>query len=74
VPLGLLEQFTKEIGIKVIYSAYESNETMYAKLNTYKDLVVPSTYFVSQMSKEGRLQKIDKSKFILRDRTASKPL
>ena len=32
-----LEQFTKETGIKVIYSTYESNETMYAKLKTYKD-------------------------------------
>ena len=32
VPPGLLEQFTKETGIKVIYSTYESNETMYAKL------------------------------------------
>lgn len=37
VPRGLLEQFTKETGIKVIYSTYESNETMYAKLKTYKD-------------------------------------
>jgi spermidine/putrescine transport system substrate-binding protein len=56
VPPGLLEQFTKETGIKVIYSTYESNETMYAKLKTYKDgaydLVVPSTYFVDKMRKE----------------------
>ena len=66
VPPGLLEQFTKETGIKVIYSTSESNETMYAKLKTYKDgaydLVVPSTYFVDKMRKEGMLQKIDKSK------------
>ena len=66
VPPGLLEQFTKETGIKVIYSTYESNETMYAKLKTYKegayDLVVPSTYFVDKMRKEGMIQKIDKSK------------
>ncbi|MBA0219465.1 spermidine/putrescine ABC transporter substrate-binding protein PotD [Pectobacterium brasiliense] len=66
VPPGLLEQFTKETGIKVIYSTYESNESMYAKLKTYKDgaydLVVPSTYFISKMSKEGMLQKIDTSK------------
>ncbi|WP_268638531.1 ABC transporter substrate-binding protein, partial [Escherichia coli] len=45
---------------------YESNESMYAKLKTYKDgaydLVVPSTYFIAKMSKEGMLQKIDKSK------------
>lgn len=66
VPPGLLEQFTKETGIKVIYSTYESNETMYAKLKTYKDgaydLVVPSTYFVDKMRKEGMIQKIDKAK------------
>ncbi|OTA16896.1 spermidine/putrescine ABC transporter substrate-binding protein [Xenorhabdus vietnamensis] len=66
VPPGLLNQFTKETGIKVIYSTYESNESMYTKLKTYKDgaydLVVPSTYFVSKMSKEGMLQKIDTSK------------
>ena len=36
VPPGLLEQFTKETGIKVIYSTYESNETMYAKLKPIK--------------------------------------
>ena len=55
-----------ETGIKVIYSTYESNETMYAKLKTYKDgaydLVVPSTYYVDKMRKEGMIQKIDKSK------------
>ncbi|PIJ49947.1 spermidine/putrescine ABC transporter substrate-binding protein PotD [Erwinia sp. OLTSP20] len=66
VPPGLLEQFTKETGIKVIYSTYESNESMYAKLKTYKDgaydLVVPSTYFVAKMRKEGMIQKIDKTK------------
>lgn len=65
VPPGLLEQFTKETGIKVIYSTYESNESMYAKLKTWKDgaydLVVPSTYFVAKMRNEGMLQEIDKS-------------
>ena len=65
VPPGLLEQFTKETGIKVIYSTYESNETLYAKLKTWKDgaydLIVPSTYFVAKMRNEGMIQKIDKS-------------
>ncbi len=27
IAAGLLEQFTKETGIKVIYSTYESNES-----------------------------------------------
>ena len=66
IPSGLLEEFTQETGIKVIYSTYESNETMYAKLKTLNkenayDLVVPSTYYVDKMRKEGMLQKIDKS-------------
>ncbi len=65
IPNEVLEDFTKETGIKVIYSTYESNESMYAKLKTQGsgyDLVVPSTYFVSKMRKEGMLQQIDKSK------------
>lgn len=65
IPSDVLEEFTKETGIKVIYSTYESNETMYAKLKTHGggyDLVVPSTYYVSKMREENMLQKIDKSK------------
>ncbi|MCF7363912.1 MULTISPECIES: extracellular solute-binding protein [Vibrio] len=65
IPSEVLEDFTKETGIKVIYSTYESNESMYAKLKTQGtgyDLVVPSTYFVSKMRKEGMLLEIDKSK------------
>ncbi|MBD1575592.1 extracellular solute-binding protein [Vibrio sp. S11_S32] len=65
IPSEVLQEFTKETGIKVIYSTYESNESMYAKLKTQGkgyDLVVPSTYFVSKMRKEGMLQKLDKTK------------
>lgn len=65
IPNEVLEDFSKETGIKVIYSTYESNESMYAKLKTQGegyDLVVPSTYFVSKMRKEGMLQEIDHSK------------
>ncbi|MCA2019040.1 extracellular solute-binding protein [Vibrio tritonius] len=65
IPQEVLQDFTKETGIKVIYSTYESNETMYAKLKTQGtgyDLVVPSTYFVSKMRKEGMLREIDHTK------------
>ncbi len=65
VPEQVLQDFTKETGIKVIYSTYESNEIMYSKLKTQGsgyDLIVPSTYFVSKMRKEGMLHKIDKHK------------
>lgn len=65
IPGEILQEFTRETGIRVIYSTYESNETMYARLKTQGsgyDLVVPSTYFVSKMRKEGMLQPIDKDK------------
>ncbi|GLS84564.1 extracellular solute-binding protein [Paraferrimonas haliotis] len=66
IPPGLLEEFTAETGIKVVYTTYDSNEAMYAKVKLLKgegyDLVVPSTYFVSKMADEGLLQKLDKSK------------
>lgn len=63
IPEAVLQQFTKETNIKVIYTTYDSNETMYAKLKLVKgegyDVVFPSTYFVSKMSREGMLQPID---------------
>lgn len=65
IPSDVLEKFTKETGIKVIYSTYESNESMYAKLKMHSggyDLVVPSTYYVQKMRDEGMLQKINKEK------------
>lgn len=66
MPNSVLENFTKETGIEVKYSTYDSNEAMYAKIktagNSGYDVIVPSTYFVNKMSKEGLLEKLDKSK------------
>lgn len=67
VPDGLLDEFTKETGIKVIVSSLESNETMYAKLKTQGesggyDVIAPSNYFVSKMAREGMLKELDHSK------------
>lgn len=67
MPETVLEAFTKETGIKVEQTTYDSNEAMYAKLrllndsNSY-DLAIPSTYYVSKMRKEGLLHALDKSK------------
>lgn len=67
MPESVLESFEKETGIKVVYTTFDSNEAMYAKLrlvdkkNSY-DLVVPSTYYVSKMRKEGLLAPLDKKK------------
>ena len=66
MPESVLEGFENETGIQVKYSTYDSNEAMYAKVKTAGaesyDILVPSTYFVNKMSKEGLLAKIDKSK------------
>ncbi|WP_417347529.1 extracellular solute-binding protein [Ferrimonas sp.] len=66
IPEGLLTEFEKETGIKVIYTTYDSNEAMHAKLKLTGakgyDIVVPSTYFVAKMRDEGLLQPIDQSK------------
>ncbi len=66
IPQSVLDQFTKETGIKVVYTTYESNEAMYAKLKLLGgkgyDVVVPSTYFVDLMRDNGLLSTIDKSK------------
>ncbi|MFI3246463.1 MAG: extracellular solute-binding protein [Ferrimonas sp.] len=66
IPEELLQEFEKETGIKVIYTTYDSNEMMYAKLEQLNgkgyDLVVPSTYYVQKMAQAKLLQPIDKSK------------
>lgn len=65
LPVEVLEQFTQETGIRVRYSTYDSNEAMYAKLKLLGgkgyDLIVPSTYFVDRMRKEGLLGALDRS-------------
>lgn len=68
VPDGLLDEFTKETGIKVNASSLESNETMYAKVKLQGagddayDVIAPSNYFVSKMAREGMLKELDHSK------------
>lgn len=66
LPRQVISRFTKETGIQVKLSTYDSNEAMYAKVKTVKgqgyDLIVPSTYFIDRMRREGLLQKIDKAR------------
>lgn len=60
---GLLEDFTKETGIKVEYSTFGSNEVMYEKLKILRgrgyDVIFPSTYLVTLMRKEGLIQPLN---------------
>ena len=66
IPDSLLADFTKETGIQVEVSTYDSNETMFARLNLLGgkgyDLAVPSSFFVEKMIKQHLLQPIDKNK------------
>jgi putrescine transport system substrate-binding protein len=61
----VIEDFTKETGIKVQYDTFDSNETLETKLLAGKsgyDVVVPTGYFLERQIKAGVFQKLDKSK------------
>lgn len=67
MPQEVMTRFEEETGIQVVYTTYDSNEAMYARLKLLDnsaayDLSVPSTYFVSKMRNEGLLMPIDRSK------------
>jgi putrescine transport system substrate-binding protein len=62
---SLLEDFTKETGIKVRYDTFDSNDTLETKLLAGKsgyDVVVPTGFFLQRQIKAGVFQKLDKSK------------
>src|SRR5882762_11122393 len=61
----VLEDFTKETGIKVKYDTFDSNDMLETKLlagRTGYDLVAPTAYFLERQIKVGVFQKLDKSK------------
>lgn len=58
----VLDIFYEETGIKVNYTTYDSNETMYSKIVSGAasyDVVIPSDYMISKMSQEGLLAELD---------------
>ena len=58
----VLYMFYDETGIKVNYTTYDSNETMYSKIVSGAasyDVVVPSDYMISKMAQEGLLAELD---------------
>ena len=62
---GVLEEFTKETGIKVVYDTFDANETLETRLLAGKsgyDVVVPTAYFLQRQIKANVFQKLDKSK------------
>src|SRR5215468_1523238 len=61
----VLDDFTKETGIRVRYDTFDSNDTLETKLLAGKsgyDVVVPTAYFLERQIKAGIFQKLDKAK------------
>jgi putrescine transport system substrate-binding protein len=62
---SILEDFTKETGIKVVYDVFDSNEVLETKLlagSTGYDVVVPTADFLSRQIQAGVFSKLDRSK------------
>ena len=62
---SILEDFTKETGIKVVYDVFDSNEVLETKLlagSTGYDVVVPTGPFLSRQIGAKVFRKLDKAK------------
>jgi putrescine transport system substrate-binding protein len=62
---GVLEDFTKETGVKVVYDTFDANETLETRLLAGKsgyDVVVPTAYFLQRQITANVFQKLDKAK------------
>jgi putrescine transport system substrate-binding protein len=62
---SVLEDFTKQTGIKVVYDTFDANETLETRLLAGKsgyDVVVPTAYFLQRQIAAKIFQKLDKSK------------
>ena len=60
--INVLSAFEELTGIKVNYTTYDSNESLYAKLKSggvSYDVIFPSDYMVGKMAKEGMLSELN---------------
>lgn len=58
----IIEAFEKKLNCKVVIDTFDSNEAMYAKLKaggTGYDIIMPSSYQIATMAKEGMIQPLD---------------
>ncbi|MGL5268880.1 MAG: ABC transporter permease subunit, partial [Spiroplasma sp.] len=56
----VLKDFENKYNVKVKYTTYEDNETLYAKLATTDyDIMVPSDYMIAQLASENRLLELE---------------
>ncbi|ODT06091.1 MAG: spermidine/putrescine ABC transporter substrate-binding protein PotF [Mesorhizobium sp. SCN 65-20] len=65
IDASIIEDFTKETGIKVVYDVFDSNEILETKLlagGSGYDVVVPTANFLARQITAGVFQKLDKSK------------
>lgn len=56
------EEFEKLTGIRIVYDNYDSNESLYAKLDgggADYDVVIPSDYMIGRLIKEGYLAELN---------------
>ena len=75
IPDTVLKQFTKETGIEVEVATFDSNESMFAKLQLLNgkgyDLTIPTTFFIERMKRADLIQPIDKAKLTNLQRDAA---
>ena len=58
----LLDEFTQQTGIKVNYTTYSDNESLYSMLSSGTadyDVIIPSDYMISRLISEDMLEKLD---------------
>ena len=61
----VIQGFEEQNNCRVVVDTFDSNEAMYAKLKaggTGYDIIMPSSYQIATMAKEGMIQKIDHAK------------
>ena len=65
IATDVLDSFEKALGVKVVVDTFDSNEAMYAKLKaggTGYDIIMPSSYQIGTMAKEGMIDVIDQKR------------
>ena len=65
IATDVIDSFEKALGVKVVVDTFDSNEAMYAKLKaggTGYDIIMPSSYQIGTMAKEGMIIPLDATK------------
>lgn len=65
-PQEVLDGFEEETGVKIVYSNFDTDETMLEKLSMAKggdyDIIIADDYILENVIQEGLAEKLDKSK------------